>query len=700
MIGRVRAGGGTGAEAGGAGVGAVALALGAAAILMTAPPAEAQEPAEGIGTEDGRWAYIGGDAWHTRYSPLDQVTRDNVGDLEVAWTWSEESFGPPTTARETPIYVDGMLITAAGPRRSVVALDAATGSPIWSFREPDTFRWEYSMRQNHGKGVAYAEVDGQGVIYITTPGFFLYALDAETGKPLEGWGDGIPIEGFPENSGVDPVPDLLDGWGPWEDYDGTYDPEVGIPLELGYLTTSSPPIVVNDVVIVGNTSEQGYEITRNENAPGDILAYDARTGEFLWKFHVIAQPGDEGHDTWENDAWEWSGNANAWAPLSADPELGLVYIPTKAPNNDFFGGHRPGDNLYANSVVALDVETGERVWHYQIVRHDLWNYDTPNAPLLVDVTVDGEEIPAVVQTTKQNLVFSFDRETGEPLWPIEDQEVPQSEVPGEQAAETQPFPTRPEPVDIHGISEDDLIDFTPELREQALEMVENVRMGPLYNPPLHMDNEDGKDGAIWCPGSLGGMNILGPPAADPESGVVFMTNVRGCSSNILIPGEDLDPAADGGDPLNRPIGSTPAEFAAGPQALSWRNGPEGLPLLKPPYSRITAVDMNTGEHLWWVPVGETPDDIREHEALEGVDVGETGTGDFAALMTTPELLFYTGEASDGTPYLFALDKETGEELERVEIPAPGRYGMMGYEHQGEQYVLVQMSGELAALKLP
>src|SRR5690606_15638921 len=333
---------------------------------------------------------------------------------------------------------------------------------------PLTQGWEYSVRAGYSKGVAYAVVDGRPVVCSSSPAFFLHALDAETGRPLENWGRPVGLEGFPESGTVDMIPDLIADWDPWLEHGSEYDPNQGIPQELGYITTSSPPIVVNDVVIVGNSAEQGYLQTRIENVPGDILAYDARTGEFKWKFHVIPRPGEEGHETWENDAWRWTGDVSSWAPMSADPELGLVYIPTNPPTIDYYGGHRPGDNLYGTSLIALNAETGEKVWHFQFVHHDVWNYDTPTAPILMDVVVDGREIKGIFQATKQGFLYALNRETGEPIWPIEERPVPQSTVPGEKLSPTQPFPTRPAPFELQGRAPEHLIDYTPEIYEQAL----------------------------------------------------------------------------------------------------------------------------------------------------------------------------------------------------------------------------------------
>jgi glucose dehydrogenase len=658
--------------------GALLRALPFGLALTASAAATAQDTVE--------WRHLGGNADHTRYSPATNITAENFGELKEAWVWDGASFDA-SSGRATPSYINGKLYTVAGPRRHVVAIDPETGETIWSYREPNTFRYEYSMRADYGKGVAYAEVDGKGVIYISTPAFFLVALDAETGAPLEGFGEQVPVEGFPEHGIVDMLADL----------GHEYDPYYGIPKETGYITTSSPPIVVNDVIVVGNSAEQGYNQSRIENVPGDILAYDTKTGDFLWKFNVIPQPGEFGHETWENDAWQYTGDVSSWAPMSADPELGLVYIPTNGATVDFYGGFRPGDNLFGTSLIALDVKTGERKWHFQMVHHDIWNYDTPTAPVLLDVTQNGQRIPAVAQVTKQAFTYVFNRETGEPLWPIEERPVPQSHIPGEQLSATQPFPTKPAPYDLQGLTEDDLIDFTPELRQQAIEILSEWEIGPLFTPPLHRDNDLGKRGALWCPGDVGGVNISGPAAGDPETGILYVTSLSGCTTRQIVPGEeaDLRYMTDNGTTTT---GTTVAQYAVGTGAGGPR-GPQGLPLFKPPYSRITAIDLNTGEHLWMIPVGETPDRIKNNPALAGIDVGNTGTGAHAPMTVTKNLLIYASQSSDGTPALFAVNKATGEQVGKVAVSENSRYGMMTYVHEGEQYIVLQTGSTLTAVSL-
>ncbi len=658
---------------------------------------------------EGEWWSINGNMSSTRFSPLDQINESNFNNLQVAWEWRGDpdagiDLGGAVNARSLPVYARGKLITTSGPKRTVVALNPSTGETIWTFQEPETPRWEYSMRNNHGKGVAYAEIDGRGVVYITTPGFFLHALDAETGRPLEGWGTGVPIPGFPSTGSVDMLADIIDGWGPWESREEEYDPYQGIPLEIGYVTTSSPPIVVNGTIIVGNSAEQGYNQTRRENIPGDILAYDAVTGDFKWKFHVLPRPGEVGHETWENDAWEWTGDISSWAPLSADPERGIVYIPTNPPTMDFYGGFRPGDGLFGTSVIALDIETGQRVWHYQLVKHDVWNYDTPVAPVVMDVTVDGRQIPGVFQVTKQAFLYAFNRETGQPIWPIEDRPVPQSKVPGEKLAETQPFPTWPAPYDLQGRAEEHLIDYTPELRQMALaRATENNLLAPLFNPPTHQGNPDGDGPARICPGDTGGVNITGPPAADPTMGVIFVTSHAGCGSALLIPAVERD--------HDLQTGTTVVEWArggggGGPGGGGNPNEIDGLSIWKGPVGRISAIDLNTGEYLWVIPNGDAPqaeqDAIRNHPLLQGVEgvPVNNGRGGHAALLTTPTMLMATGQAADNTPQLFGIDKRTGERIGAVATPARGAYGIMTYMHEGKQFVVLPVPGGYTALALP
>src|SRR5688572_2693782 len=661
--------------------------------------------AQGPGIENGIWTYLGGDAWHTRYTPATEITAENFDELTMLWEFNAASFGP-STGRATPTYTGDKLITVTGERRNVIALDPSTGELLWTFTEPNTHRWEYSMRKGYGKGVAYAEIDGRGVVYISTPGFFLWALDADTGRPLENWGEPIPIPGFSQTGGVDLVADLIQDWGPWQRWrGGPYDANMGIPREIGFITSSSPPIVVNGTVVVSNSAEQGYNQTRIENVPGDILAYEARTGKFMWKFHVIPRPGEFGHETWENDAWKWTGDVSSWAPMSADPARGLVYIPTNGATIDYYGGFRPGDNLFSTSVIALDVKTGKRVWHQQLVKHDIWNYDTPTAPVLLDVNVSGRRIPGLFQVTKQSWVYSYNRHTGEPIWPIVDKPVPQSKVPGEKLAATQPHVTKPAPFDIQGRREAHLIDYTPEVRKLALERAQKLDLlAPLFAPPTHRGNKEGKGPANICPGGGGGANITGPPAADPQTGVIFIASTSGCSPTILAPASERDNDKMTGKTLaawitSRGEKAAPAIVANDPLA--------GIPdLFKGPVGRITAIDMNTGEHLWMVPHGDTDAKVQEafrsNPLLKGVSNLDTNWGrrGHPALAASSTLLFATGQTADNRNNLFAIDKKTGKRVGTVPMARAGGYGLMSYMHNGKQYIVVPTNGGYSTFALP
>jgi quinoprotein glucose dehydrogenase len=702
------------------------------ALLMSACEMGSATPeAARSGTENGEWRYLGGDAGHTRYSPLDQINPTNFNQLVEAWSFTApEGIGTLAPGRSTPSYVNGKLLTVAGADRHIVSIDPTTGQMLWSFVEPPTtFRREYSMRAPYGKGVAYAEVEGRGeVVYISTPGYFLWAVDANTGQPLEDWGRPVPVDGFPQTGGVDLLEDLVRDWEPWTSRGEPYDPSMGMPLELGYITTSSPPIVVNNTVIVGNSAEQGYHQAAAEAIPGDILAYDAATGEHKWTFHIVPRPGEFGHETWEMDPFQYFGEVSSWAPMAADPELGMVYINTNSGSVDFYGGHRPGDNLYGTSLIALDVETGERVWHYQMVHHDIWNYDTSTAPILMDLTVNGQPIPAVVQTGKQAFVYAFNRETGEPIWPIEERPVPQSQVPGEKLAPTQPFPTHPAPFDLQGRTEEQLIDFTPEIRELALQRArETDQLVPFFVPPLHRDHPDYTGPTRVCPGDVGGVNITHPPAADPESGVLFIASLSGCTNVTLVPGEEVRETAveqptsttvtafgrsQGGGGGGRGAAAAARGRGAGPGAAE-PEGPadplEGIPsIFKGPNGRISAIDMNTGEYLWVIPNGDAPTEQQEacraNPLMQGVqnveEICNWGRTQVGGLMATATMLVAPGMDAEGDTYIFAIDKATGERVGQVPTTNASRYGMMTYMHEGKQYIVVQQSDRLQAFALP
>lgn len=678
-------------------IGAMAVVV---ALVVAGLPGSAQQA--------GEWPGITGGHTSTRYSALDQINASNFNTLTTAWEWKGEVPGfeiGEINGRGLPIYVDGMLYTTSGPKRTVVAMDPATGKTVWAFQEPSTPRHDYSMRSNHGKGVTFHRLNGRGVIIIVTPAFFVHVLDAKTGQPVENWGSGVPIQGFPKGGSIDLLKDLIADWEPWTSSKQTYDPAKGLPLELGYITNSSPAIVVNDVLVVGNSAEQGYNQTRIENVPGDILGYDMKTGKFMWKFHVLPRPGEFGHETWESDAWKWTGDISSWAPMSADDQRGIVYIPTNGATMDYFGGFRPGDNLFGTSLIALDVKTGKRVWHHQQVRHDIWNYDNPNAPVLLDVNVNGQRIPGVFSVTKQSWVYSYNRQTGQPIWPFEDRPVPQSQVPTEKLPATQPFVTRPAPFDLQGRTEEHVIDYTPEIKKLALQRArEWDLLAPLFAPPRHRGNAEGKGHVNICPGGGGGANITGPPAADPATGILYITSTSGCSPTLLAPAIERD------NP--RMTGKTVAAWAttrgaAPPRPKVEPNDPlAGIPdLFKGPIGRITAIDMNTGEHLWMIPHGDmdakAQDAFRNNPLLKGMNIDTNwGRRGHAAMAATSTLLFATGQTADGRPHLFAIDKKTGKRIGAVPTTRLGTYGLMTYLHQGKQYVVIPMNGGYQAMALP
>ncbi len=622
------------------------------------------------GATNGEWRFYGGDAGSTRYAPLDQINGDNVQSLEIAWRWTAANYGPGPeyNYRTTPLMVGGVLYATAGYRRTVVAIDAGTGETLWTYRMDEGDR--SAPRRNSGRGVSYWESPDTGPrIFVVTPGFHLIALDAASGIPVADFGDG-----------------------------GVIDLRLGLGRELDLVRapigSSSPPIVVDGVVVVGSALPSGSAPPSPEMPPGHVRGFDAVTGELRWTFHTIPQPGEYGNDSWENDSWKYTGNAAVWTALSADPALGYVYLPVELGTGDYYGGHRPGDNLFSQSLVAVDASTGERVWHYQTVHHGIWDYDPPAAPVLVDLVVDGRQIEAVALITKQTFTFVLDRRTGEPVWPIEERPVAQTDVPGERTAPTQPFPTKPPPYDRQGVDPDDLIDFTPELRAEAEEILAQLHYGPLYTPPT-VPVEGGTQGTLMVPGSLGGANWPGG-ALDPESGYLYVQSATAPSVIALV---------------NEPEVSDMDYIRGGGLRLRGGGGPQGLPLFKPPWGRVTAIDLNAGEIAWQVPNGDAPEYVKNHPALEGIELGMTGRPDRGGVLVTRTLLF-AGEgggmfaaAGSGGNKLRAHDKATGEVVAEFELPANQTGLPMTYMHEGRQFIVVAVGarghpGELVALALP
>ena len=643
----------------------IALAL-VGATVASASPVFAQ-----TGALDGEWRFYGGDGGHTQYTGLDQIDRDNVTELQVAWRWKAENSaaGPFFNFEATPIMIGGILYTTTGASE-VAAVDAETGQTMWLFTPPpkasgDT---ERSLSpQGSGRGVAYWTDGEQARIFHSVSDGRLVALDANTGEPVAGFGEG-----------------------------GYVDLSQDIDRPGAQVRCVSTPIVSNDVVVaqVVPAGESGYEAT-----PGHIRGYDVRTGERLWIFHVVPQGDDFGVDTWHEDSWRYTGHSGVWTQLTVDEELGYLYLPTEIATNDWYGGHRPGDNLFAESIVCLDIRTGERVWHYQLIHHGIWDYDNPAPPTLVDVTHDGRRIKAVAMVTKQGYTYVFDRETGSPLWPIIEMPVPQSDVPGERTSPTQPIPSRPAPFERQGFTVDDLIDFSPEIRAEAMEIAANYRMGPLYTPPSLIDDPDGTKGTLVLPGWGGGASWPGA-GVDVEAGILFVPSLKVPIVVSLAPGE--------------PGGTNPDYMRVGP---IYPPGPRGLPLVKPPWGRITAIDLNTGDHLWMVPLGSAPRDVREHPDLQGLglDFSTMGQNGRPGALVTSTLLFMGegggvrgGVASRhgaGGPVFRAYDKRTGEVVAAITLPANPTGSPMSYMLNGKQYICVaaatmESPAELLALALP
>ena len=543
--------------------GARALPL-AMVLLLGAATGSAQS-----GAADGEWRTYGGDLGSTRYSPLDQIAGDNFDDLEEVWRFKTSNLGPfpDFNYQTTPLMIEGVLYATAGSRRNVVALDAATGEMLWLDRLDDGERGANAIRRMSGRGVAYW-TDGQGDerIFVVTIGYQLVALDATTGRPVAEFG-------------TDGIVDLK------QHNDQLIDPLTG---EIGW---NSAPIVARDVVIVGASHRSGGSPPSRENVKGYIRGFDVRTGQRTWIFHTIPRPGEFGRDTWLNDSAVYTGNTGVWTNLTADEELGIAYLPIEIPTGDYYGGHRPGDNLFGESLVAVSLETGERLWHFQFVHHPIWDYDVPCPPILVDIRVDGRDIKAVAQPTKQGWVYVFDRVTGEPVWPIEERPVEVGTVPGEWYSPTQPFPTKPPPFERQGFPIEELIDFTPELRAEALEIVAQYKTGPVFTPPI-VRGDNGLTATLFVPN---GANWPGG-SYDPETGIMYLY------SHTLMRALGLvnDPERSDMDYVNR----------GGRQPTV-----RGLPLMKPPWGRITAIDLNEGEIVWQVAHGETPDRVRNHPAL-------------------------------------------------------------------------------------
>ncbi len=634
----------------------------------------------GDDTPSREWRLYASDASSTRFSPLDHINAANVGSLRVRWRW--ESIDETLRARNpklwtwrneaTPLMVGRTLYTSTSLSQ-VAAIDAVTGQTKWTY-DPGTHRSGSppGMGFVH-RGVAFWENRTGRRILIATGDAYLIALDAATG---------IPVREFGDSGRVDLTKDL------------------GRHVDRVLYGMTSPPIVCRSSIVVGSSIldvDGASALPLPARMPsGDVRGYDVRTGGLRWRFESVPQEDAPGAETWEQDAWKNGGDTNVWSTMSCDESLGLVYLPFGTATNDYYGGRRPGSNLFAESLVALDAESGRRVWHFQAVRHGLWDYDLPAAPNLVDLTVEGRFIQAVAQVSKQGFVYVLDRTSGTPVWPIDDRPVPPSRVAGEKASPTQPVPTKPAPFDRQGVTDDDLIDFTKDLRNAAGGIAGRFDLGPLFTPPSER-------GTITLPGVVGGASWAGA-AVHPRKGILYVPSV----TNPTILRVRKSPDGNTAYPFT-------GDLRFGP------DGPEGLPLVKPPYGRITAIDLNTGRHLWMRPIGEGP---RNHPALGHLQLPELGWPFRSFALLTSSLLFVAQEGPSARvrgvsargnaieietevldPALLALSPENGRLVGKIPLPGNATGALMTYSVDGRQYIVVPIGGasqraELVALSLP
>jgi glucose dehydrogenase len=605
------------------------------------------------------WTEFNGNLFAQRYSPLDQIHAGNVGQLRIAWRRQAGLFGPEPELRNvsSPLVAGGSMFATVGATRDVIAMDPGTGQLLWMWRANEGERFENAARKGSGRGVAYWSDGQRQRVIAVTPGYTLVSLDAATG---------VPDPAF----GVNGLVDLQQGLRLAKDRED---------LDIGL---SFPPLVMNDVIVVGAAMRISFRPPSKSNVKGDVRGFDVRTGKLLWTFRTIPLPGESGAETWLNGSAEYTGNAGVWAPMSGDPELGLVYLPVEAATGDRYGGDRPGNNLFANSLVALEVTTGKLRWQFQIIHHDIWDWDNPSAPILANLP-NGRKV--VIQLTKQAFAYTFDRATGRPVWPIKETPVPQTDVPGEWTARTQPFPTRPAPYDVQGFNESNLIDFTPDVHAVAKAAIKQYRLGRrLYSPASLADASDGTRGTLSLPSSTGGANWEGG-AIDPDTGILYVPSRTAADVLALV--------SDAGASSVRYIQG----IARVPRVLGW------LPLVKPPWGRITAIDMNRGEHLWFMANADTPKEVLEHPALAGVKLPRTGVPTRSGLLLTKTLLI-AGEGWDGGPTLRAHDKSSGQILAEIKLPAAQAGQPISYMHDGKQYIAMfvgdsEAPAELVALSL-
>ena len=660
------------------------IGLLAAGTLFSCAIASAQSKAK-----DTEWSSYGADLAGTRYRPLDQINASNFKDLEIAWRVKTDSFGnrPEYKLEGTPLMVNDVLYATAGSRRAVIALDAAAGELLWIHGEHEGERGANAPRQLSGRGLAYWSDGKEARIFYVTPGYRLVCLNARTGMLVPAFGkDGIVDLKLDDDQTI--FPDLTTG-------------EIGI---------QSAPVVAKDTVIVGAAFREGMTPRSMRNNKGYVRGFDVRTGKRLWIFHTIPKQGEFGYDTWQNGSAEYTGNTGVWTQITVDEELGLVYLPVESPTGDFYGGHRPGNNLFGETLVCVDLKTGQRKWHFQLVHHPLWDMDISSAPILADIVVDGKPIKAVAQPSKQGFLYVFDRVTGKPVWPMEERKVEVGSVPGEWYSPTQPFPTKPPAYSRNGVSEDELIDFTPDLRERAKAIVSKYHLGPVFTPPI-ASQVDGPLGTLTLGTASGGTNWPGG-SYDPETHILYAFACNACVEPIgLVPapkevsdmnyvagvaGQQVVVMKGPGENAGADSPMPPKRAAGGTFA---RLNVDGLPLIKPPYGTITAIDLNQGKILWQIAHGETPDFIRNYPALKGMDIPRTGqqTYNIGTLITKTLVIAGEGQVTTTSDHprgamLRAYDKQTGKEVGAVYMPAPQSGSPMTYMVKGKQYIVVAVSG--------
>jgi quinoprotein glucose dehydrogenase len=656
----------------------------AAAVVISPPSASPQSQTKG-----SDWPSYAADLAGTRYRPLDQINASNFSDLEIAWRIKTDNFGdrPEYKLEGTPLMVNGVLYATAGSRRAVIALDPGTGELLWIHGEHEGKRGAAAPRQLSGRGLAYWSDGKEERILYVTPGYRLICLNAKNGQLVSSFGNEGALD-LKLDDDQDIFPDLVTG-------------EIGI---------QSAPVVAGNTIIIGAAFREGMTPRSMRNNKGYVRGFDVRTGKRLWIFHTIPKKGEFGYDTWEKGSAEYTGNTGVWTQITVDEQLGLVYLPVESPTSDFYGGHRPGNNLFGETLVCVDLKTGQRKWHFQLVHHPLWDMDISSAPILADITVDAKPVKAVAQPSKQGFLYVFDRVTGKPVWPIPEKPVEVGSVPGETYSPTQPIPSKPPAYSRNGVSVDDLIDFTPALRDRAKEIASKYHLGPVFTPPT-VSKVEGPLGTLTIGTASGGTNWPGG-SYDPETHVAYIYACNACVEPIGLvaaPKEVSDIAYIAGTAgqevtiLRGPGENAGADSPKPPKKKAASQyvpmNVDGLPLMKPPYGTISAINLDSGEIIWQIAHGETPDVVRNSPALKGMSIPRTGqeTYNIGTLVTKSLVIAGEGQVTTTSEHprgamLRAYDKKNGKEVGAVFMPAPQTGSPMTYMYNGKQYIVVAVSG--------